>query len=171
MVANSSPVSSSQRAGSTDHASKLIDAKVELPPATSAGEPPCFAAAHSLMRPTYGQTRSCRDTRWMLSPGGDRSQTAPSDADCRRESGRIVGGGEVDRLRHHPEQRVQEPSRPGVAGRCASRSRGHQGGLDGEIRVAPLPTPPMPLYMAGRPGMRSLPRITTPSHRRGERRA
>ena len=42
-----------------------------------------------------------------------------------------------------------------------------QGGLDGEIRVAPLPTPPA--APAGRPGSDRLRGQTTPSHRRVER--
>ena len=42
-----------------------------------------------------------------------------------------------------------------------------QGGLDGEIRVSPLPAPPA--APAGRPGSDRYPRTTTPSHRRGER--
>ena len=37
-----------------------------------------------------------------------------------------------------------------------------QGGLDGEIRVSPLPAPPA--APAGRPGSDRYPRTTTPSH-------
>ena len=58
----------------------------------------------------------------------------------------IVGGGEVKA--HHPEQGVQEPF--GLAQRkMVEESQGH-GGLDGEIRVAALPTPPT--APAGCPG-------------------
>ena len=59
---------------------------------------------------------------------------------------RIVGGGEVEA--HHPEQGVQEAF--GLAQReMVDESQG-QGGLDGEIRVAPLPA--SPVDPAGRPG-------------------
>ena len=59
---------------------------------------------------------------------------------------RIVGNGEVEA--HYPEQRVQEPF--GLAQReMVEEPQGH-GGLDGEIRVPPLPTPPA--APAGRPG-------------------
>ena len=58
----------------------------------------------------------------------------------------MVGDGEVEA--HHPEQGVQEPF--GLAQReMVEEPQGH-GGLDGEIRVAPLPTPPA--APAGRPG-------------------
>ena len=59
---------------------------------------------------------------------------------------RIVGGGEVEA--HHPEQGVQEPF--GLAQREMVEESQGQGGLDGEIRVPPLPTPPA--APAGRPG-------------------
>ena len=59
---------------------------------------------------------------------------------------RIVGGGEVEA--HHPEQRVQEPF--GLAQREMVEESQGQGGLDGEIRVAPLPI--SPAAPAGRPG-------------------
>ena len=58
----------------------------------------------------------------------------------------MVGDGEVEA--HHPEQRVQEPF--GLAQREMGEEPQGQGGLDGEIRVAPLPTPPA--APAGRPG-------------------
>ena len=48
---------------------------------------------------------------------------------------RIVGNGEVEA--HYPEQRVQEPF--GLAQREMIEEPQGQGGLDGEIRVAPLP--------------------------------
>ena len=51
---------------------------------------------------------------------------------------RIVGGGEVEA--HHPEQGVQESF--GLAQREMVEESQGQGGLDGEIRVAPLPAPP-----------------------------
>ena len=59
---------------------------------------------------------------------------------------RIVGGGEVEA--HHPEQGVQEPF--GLAQREMVEEPQGQGGLDGEIRVAPLPAPLA--APAGRPG-------------------
>ena len=59
---------------------------------------------------------------------------------------RIVGGGEVEA--HHPEQGVQESF--GLAQpEMVEEPQGH-GGLDGEIRAAPLPAPPA--TPAGRPG-------------------
>ena len=58
----------------------------------------------------------------------------------------MVGDGEVEA--HHPEQGVQEPC--GLAQREMGEEPQGQGGLDGEIRVAPLPTPPA--APAGRPG-------------------
>ena len=63
-------------------------------------------------------------TRWRLSPGG----------------------GEVEA--HHPEQGVQESF--DLAQREMVEEPQGQGGLDGEIRVAPLPAPPA--TPAGRPG-------------------
>ena len=59
---------------------------------------------------------------------------------------RIVRNGEVEAP--HPEQGVQEPF--GLAQREMEEEPQGQGGLDGEIRVAPLPTPPA--APAGRPG-------------------
>ena len=58
----------------------------------------------------------------------------------------MVGDGEVEA--HHPEQGVQESF--GLAQREMVEEPQGQGGLDGEIRVAPLPTPPA--APAGRPG-------------------
>ena len=84
-------------------------------------------------------------TRWMASPGGTRSQTAPQMLTAPGER-RIVGGGEVEA--HHPEQGVQEPF--GLAQREMVEEPQGQGGLDGEIRVPPLPTPSA--APAGRPG-------------------
>ena len=51
---------------------------------------------------------------------------------------RIVGNGEVET--HYPEQGVKEPF--GLAQREMGEESQGQSGLDGEIRVAPLPTPP-----------------------------
>ena len=61
---------------------------------------------------------------------------------------RIVGGGEVEA--HHPEQGVREPF--GLTQREMVDEPQGQGGLDGEIRVPPLPAPPA--APAGRPGTR-----------------
>ena len=77
--------------------------------------------------------------------GRDRSQTAPQMLTAPGER-RIVGGGEVEA--HHPEQGVQESF--GLAQREMGEEPQGQGGLDGEIRVAPLPAPPA--TPAGRPG-------------------
>ena len=77
--------------------------------------------------------------------GRDRPQTAPQMLTAPGER-RIVGGGEVEA--HHPEQGVQEPF--GLAQREMVEEPQGQGGLDGEIRVPPLPTPPA--APAGRPG-------------------
>ena len=77
--------------------------------------------------------------------GRDRSQTAPQMLTAPGER-RIVGGGEVEA--HHPEQGVQESF--GLAQREVVEEPQGQGGLDGEIRVAPLPAPPA--TPAGRPG-------------------
>ena len=74
-----------------------------------------------------------------------RSQTAPQMLTAPGER-RIVGNGEVET--HDPEQRVQEPF--GLAQREMGDEPQGQSGLDGEIRVAPLPTPPA--APAGRPG-------------------
>ena len=74
-----------------------------------------------------------------------RSQTAPQMLTAAGER-RLVGGGEVEA--HHPEQGVQEPF--GLAQREMVDEPQGQSGLDGEIRVAPLPTPPA--APAGRPG-------------------
>ena len=77
----------------------------------------------------------------MDAPAGrDRPQTAPQMLTAPRER-RIVGGFEVEA--HHPEQGVQEPF--GLAQREMVEEPQGQGGLDGEIRVPPLPTPPAAL--------------------------
>ena len=82
----------------------------------------------------------------MASPGWDQSQTAPQMPTAPGER-RIVGGEEVEA--HHPEQGVQEPF--GLAQREMVEEPQGQGGLDGEIRVAPLPTPP------AAPGVKPIP--------------
>ena len=69
--------------------------------------------------------------------GRDRSQTALQMLTAPRER-RRVGGGKVEA--HHPEQCVQEPF--GLAQREMVEESQGQGGLDGEIRVPPLPAPP-----------------------------
>ena len=74
-----------------------------------------------------------------------RSQTAPQMLTAPGKH-RIVGGGEAEA--HHPEQGVQEPF--GLAQREMGEESQGQSGLDGEIRVPPLPTPPA--ASAGRPG-------------------
>ena len=66
-----------------------------------------------------------------------RSQTAPQMLTAPGER-RIVGNGEVET--HYPEQRVQEPF--GLAQREMVDEPQGQSGLDGAIRVPPLPTPP-----------------------------
>ena len=77
--------------------------------------------------------------------GRDQSQTTLQMLTAPGER-RIVGNGEVET--HDPEQRVQEPF--GLAQREMVDEPQGQGGLDGEIRGAPLPTPPA--APAGRPG-------------------
>ena len=91
--------------------------------------------------------------------GRDRSQTAPQMLTAPGER-RRVGGGEVEA--HHPEQGVQEPF--GLTQREMVEESQGQGGLDGEIRVPPLPTPPA--APAGRPGSD---RLRGQPHRRVER--
>ena len=124
-----------------DHAG-LIDAKVELPPATSAAA--TVFRGGPLTCPDDGQTRAVEHELEALA-GRDRSQTAPQMLTAPGER-RIVGGGEVEA--HHPEQGVQEPF--GLAQREMVEESQGQGGLDGEIRVPPLPAPPA--APAGRPG-------------------
>ena len=116
----------------TDHAG-LIDAKMELPPATPAAA--TVFRSRPLTCPDDGQTRAVKHEMEALA-GRDRSQTAPQMLTAPGER-RIVGDGEVEA--HHPEQGVQEPF--GLAQReMVDESQG-QGGLDGEIRVPPLPAP------------------------------
>ena len=115
---------------------------MELPPATPALATVC--RGHPLTCPDEGQTRAVEHEMDGLA-GRDQSQTAPQMPAAPGER-RIVGGGEVEA--HHPEQRVQEPF--GLAEREMVEEPQGQGGLDGEIRVAPLPTPPA--APAGRPG-------------------
>ena len=117
----------------TDHAG-LIDTKMELPPATPAAA--TVFRGRPLTFPDEGQPRAVEHEMEALA-GRDQSQmtlqmlTAPGER-------RIVGGGEVEA--HHPEQGVQEPF--GLAQREMVEEPQGQGGLDGEIRVAPLPADP-----------------------------
>ena len=87
--------------------------------------------------------------------GRDPSQTALQMLTAPRERS-IVGDGEVEA--HYPEQRVQDPF--GLAQREMVEEPQGQGGLDGEIRVPPLDTPPA--APAGCPGSDRFPRTTTP---------
>ena len=125
----------------TDHAG-LIDAKVELPPATSAAA--TVFRGSPLTCSDDGQPRAVEHEMEALAER-DRPQTAPQMLTAPGER-RRVGGGEVEA--HHPEQCVQEPF--GLAQREMVEESQDQGGLDGEIRVALLPTPPA--APAGRPG-------------------
>ena len=75
----------------------------------------------------------------------DRSQTASQMLPAPRAR-RLARDGEIEA--HHPEQSVQEPF--GLAQREMGEESQGQGGLDGEIRVPPLPAPPG--TPAGRPG-------------------
>ena len=125
----------------TDHAG-LIDAKVELPPAASAGA--TVFRCSPLTLPDDGQTCAVEHEMEALA-GRDRPQTAPQMLAAPGER-RIVGGGEVEA--HHPEQGVQEPF--GLAQREMVEEPQSQGGLDGKIRLPSLPTPPA--APAGRPG-------------------
>ena len=77
--------------------------------------------------------------------GRDQSPTARQMLTAPGER-RIVWGGEIEA--HHPEQCLQEPF--GLAQREMVDKPQGQGGLDGELRVPPLPTPPA--APAGRPG-------------------
>ena len=124
-----------------DHAG-LIDAKMELPPATPAAA--TVFRGSPLTGPDDGQTRAVEHEMEALA-GRDQSQTARQMLTAPGER-RIVGGGEVEV--HHPEQGVQESF--GLAQREMVEEPQGQGGLDGEIRVPPLPTPPA--APAGRPG-------------------
>ena len=125
----------------TDHAG-LIDAKVELPPATPAAATVCRGSP--LTGPDDGQPRAVEHEMEALA-GRDQSQTTPQMLTAPGER-RRVGGGEVEA--HHPEQGVQESF--GLAQREMVEEPQGQGGLDGEIRVAPLPAPPA--TPTGRPG-------------------
>ena len=116
----------------TDHAG-LIDTKVEFPPATSAAA--TVFRGGPLTFPDDGQTRAVEHETealaWRDQPQAARQMLAtPGER-------RIVGGGEVEA--HHPEQGVQEPF--GLEQREMVDEPQGQGGLDGEIRVPPLPAP------------------------------
>ena len=103
----------------------LIDAKVELPPATPAAA--TVFRGGPLTCPDEGQTRAVEHEMEALA-GRDRSQTAPQMLTAPGER-RIVGSGEIEA--HHPEQGVQEPF--GLAQREMVEEPQGQGGLDGEI--------------------------------------
>ena len=117
----------------TDHAG-LIDAKVELPPATPAAA--TVFRGGPLTCPDDGQTRAVEHEMEALA-GRDRSQTASQMLTAPGER-RIVEGGEVEA--HHPEQGVQESF--GLAQREMVEESQDQGGLDGEIRSRPRTTTP-----------------------------
>ena len=80
----------------------LIDAKVELPPATPAAA--TVFRGRPRTGPDDGQTRAVEHEMDALA-GRDPSQTAPQMLTAPGER-RIVRGGEVEA--HHPEQCVQE---------------------------------------------------------------
>ena len=80
----------------------MIDAKVELPPATPAAATVCRSCP--LTCPDDGQPRAVEHEMEALA-GRDRSQTAPQMLTTPGER-RIVGDGEVEA--HYPEQGVQE---------------------------------------------------------------
>ena len=132
---------------------------MELPPATSAAATVC--RGRPLTCPDDGQTRAVEHEMEALA-GRHRSQPAPQMLTAPGER-RLVGNGEVEA--HDPEPRVQEPF--GLAQREIVEEPQGQGGLDGEIRVAPLPAPPT--APAGRPGSARFPRTPTMSHRHVER--
>ena len=94
--------------------------------------------------------------------GRHRSQTAPQMLTAPGER-RRVGNGEVEA--HYPEPRVQEPF--GLAQREMIEEPQGQGGLDDEIRVAPLPA--AVAAPAGRPGSDRFRGHPTMSHRHVER--
>ena len=94
--------------------------------------------------PDEGQPRTVKHEMKALA-GRDRPQTASQMLTAPRAR-RIVGNGEVET--HDPEQRVQEPF--GLAQREMGDEPQGQSGLDGEIRVPPLPAPPA--APAGCPG-------------------
>ena len=79
-------------------------------------------------------------TEVLLNTGGRRRRAGQTTPPADGPSAEVEA--------HHPEQGVQEPF--GLAQREMGEELQGQGGLDGEIRVAPLPTPPA--APAGRPG-------------------
>ena len=103
----------------------LIDAKVELPPATPAAA--TVFRGRPLTCPDNGQPRAVEHEMEAFA-GRDQSQTAPQMLTAPGER-RRVGGGEVEA--HHPKQGVQEPF--GLAQREMVEEPQGQGGLDGEI--------------------------------------
>ena len=126
----------------TDHAG-LIDAKMELPPATPAAA--TVFRGSPLTGPDDGQTRAVEHEMEALA-GRDQSQTARQMLTAPGER-RIVGGGEIEV--YHPEQGMEESF--GLAQREMGEESQGQGGLDGEIRVPPLDAPRWPL----RPGVQA----------------
>ena len=140
----------------TDHAG-LINAKVEFLPATPAAA--TVFRGRPLACSDDGQTRAVEHEMEALA-GRNRPQTAPQMLTAPGER-RRVGGGEVEA--HHPEQGVQESF--GLAQReMVDESQG-QGGLDGEIRVAPCP-PRRPLRPAVQAAIASEDTHTVTSPRR-----
>ena len=126
----------------TDHAG-LIDAKMELPPATPAAATVC--RGRPLPCPDDGQTRAVEHEMDGLA-GRDQSQTAPQMPTAPGER-RIVGGGEVEA--HHPEQRVQEPF--GLAQREMVEESQGQGGLEALLYESSLArTMPTDKILTGR---------------------
>ena len=116
---------------------------MELPPATPAAA--TVFRGSPLTGPDDGQPRAVEHEMETLAGRRDRSQTVPQMLTAPGER-RIVGGGEIEA--HHPEQGVQESF--GLAQREMVEEPQGQSGLDGEIRVAPLPA--SPATPAGRPG-------------------
>ena len=109
-----------------DHAG-LIDAKMELPPATPAAA--TVFRSRPLTLPDDGQPRAVEHEMEALA-GRDRSQTAPQMLTAPGER-RIVGGGEVEA--HHPEQGVQESF--GDASHEAKGRRGARDSGTGRVRA------------------------------------
>ena len=70
-------------------------------------------------------------TEVLLNTGGRRRRAGQTTPPADGPSAEVEA--------HHPEQGVQEPF--GLAQREMVEESQGQGGLDGEIRVAPLPTP------------------------------
>ena len=111
----------------------LIDAKVELPPATSAAA--TVFRGGPLTFPNDGTNPCCRARDEGPRRAGPAADGA-SNADCPGERRIVVGR----RGRGaSSEQRAQKPF--GLAQREMVEEPQGQGGLDGKIRVPPLPAP------------------------------